>query len=301
MRFLPALVFLIALPAFAGSVSAAKSRVLQARDYADKDRRDEALDKLTEAERFLDGLSEAERAPIARDIAELRTALAGAVDPEISGRLERNVSRLLSVAESDDNPRNASDELGLAVAALDKADGLTPAARAGLQARVDALRPKLEGRNTNADSKRFSERIERSLRAANESHDARFARTRLDEAATLLASDEAKQKLDGSTISRLRGGLADAEARFGSSSKQDGLSQAAPLMKALEERLAGDPYEGAAPGTAYKVTQELDSLQARVNAQLQKLPAGDPDRKAYEDRLAAARKKIEADYAKSVR
>jgi hypothetical protein len=294
------LAFAIALPALAGSVGAAKSRLMQAQDYADKNRKDDAESKLTEAETFLDGLSEAEKAPIARQIAELRSKLAGAVDPEISGRLERNISRLLAAAEGDDNPRNASDELDLAVAALNKDDakqGLTPAARGKLQARVDVLRVKLRGDNTNAEAKRFSERIERSLRAANESSVQRFARTRLDEAAALLASDEAKQKLDAATISRLQGNLADAEARFGGANKQDALTRAAPLMKQLEERLASDPYQGSAPGTAYKVTQELDALQSRVSAQLQRLPAGDADRKAYEDRLAAARKKIEAFYA----
>ncbi|HEX4382973.1 MAG TPA: hypothetical protein VH083_08490 [Myxococcales bacterium] len=284
----------------AGSVSAAKSRVMQARDYADKNRKDDALDKLTEAEKFLDGLSEAEKAPIVKDIAELRTQLAGAVDPEVSGRLERNVGRLLNVAEddADSSPRNASNELDLAIDALNTGDAkqnLNAAARGKLQARVDSLQAKLKGNNASAAAKQFTERIERNLRAASENagNDPRFARTRLDEAATLLASDEAKQKLDAATISRLQGSLAEGEAKLGGSNKQDALSRAAPLMKSLEERLASDPYKDAAPGTAYKVSADLESLQVRVTSQLEKLPAGDADRRSYEDRLAAARKKIE--------
>ena len=290
----------MALPAWAGSVSAAKSRVMQARDYADKNRKDDALDKLTEAEKFLDGLSEAERGPIVRDIAELRKQLAGAVDPEVSGRLERNAARLLSVAEgdADSSPRNASNELDLAVAALNTDDAkqnLNPEARARLQARVDSLQAKLKGNNANADAKRFAERIERNLRAANENagHDPRFARIRLDEATTLLASDEAKQKLDTSTLSRLQESLAGAEAKLGGANKQDALSRAAPLLQALEERLATDPFKDAAPGTAYKVSADLESLQVRITTQLEKLPAGDPDRRSYENRLAATKKKLE--------
>jgi hypothetical protein len=305
MRFLSrfaVLAFLgLALPGWAGSVNAAKSRIMQARDYADRNQKDDALDKLNEAEKFLDGLSEAEKAPIVRDISDLRTKLAGAVDPEVSGRIERNVARLLNVAEGDaePSPRNASDELDLAVDALNTDDAkknLNPAARGKLQARVDVLRTKLKAGNANAAAKTFSDRVERDLRAASENagNDPRFARTRLDEAASLLASGEAKQKLDAATIQRLQGNLAQAEATLSAANKRSALSRAAPLMTKLEERLASNPYEGAAPGTAYKVSEELQALQSRINYQLSLLPAGDPDRSSYEARLAAAQKKIDA-------
>ena len=63
--------FAFAMPVSAGSVSAAKSRLMQAQDYADKGQKDDAQAKLSEAETFLDGLSDSEKAPIASDIAAL--------------------------------------------------------------------------------------------------------------------------------------------------------------------------------------------------------------------------------------
>lgn len=203
----------LAASAWAGSVSAAKSRVAQARELAEKNQKDDATDKLAEAEKFLDGLTDAEKGPIAKDIAAVREKLAGTVDPEVSGRIERNVGRLLTMAEGDvnANPHNAAEGVAHAVAALDADDAkknLSPVARKALQARVDALQAKVKGGNATADAKRFADRVERNLRAASENadNDATFARTRLDEATALLASDEAKQTLDAATIGQLRGG-----------------------------------------------------------------------------------------------
>ncbi len=64
--------FVFSTSIFAGSVGAAKSRVMQAQDYVDKGQKDNAQDKLNEAEKFLDGLTDAEKAPIEKDIAALR-------------------------------------------------------------------------------------------------------------------------------------------------------------------------------------------------------------------------------------
>ncbi len=56
------------------------------------------------------------------------------------------------------------------------------------------------------DAQRFANRVESSVRAANENpRDTRFARTRLDEAAALLASDEAREKLDPATMAASSG------------------------------------------------------------------------------------------------
>jgi hypothetical protein len=288
------------MPAWAGSVSAAKSRVLQAQDYADKGQKDDAKDKLDEAEKFLDGLSDSEKAPIEKDIADLRAKIGATVDPEVSARIERNVGRFLSVAEgdADSSPQNASNELAQAVDALNADDAkknLGSDAHQKLQARVDALQTKLKGSNMSEAAQRFADRIERNLRAANENsgNDTRFARTRLDEATSLLASDEAKQKLDAATIQRLQGSLADAEAKLGAVNKKDALDRATRLLNELDQHLTADPFKGTAPDQAYKVTEELQSLRSRAAYQLTRLPDGDSDRKAYENRLAAAQAKID--------
>ncbi len=206
------LAFLIfAVPAWAGSVSAARSRVVQAQDYADKNQKDDALDKLKEAETFLDGLTDEEKAPIVKSIADLRQKLASTVDPEVSGKIERDVARFLTFAEgdADSNVNSAATELAQAVDALNTDDAkknLNADARVKLQARVDALQAKLNGGKKSEEAARFAQRVESDLRAADENggNDQRFARTRLDEAAKYLASDEAKQKLDDATMQRLR-------------------------------------------------------------------------------------------------
>ncbi len=287
-------------PLFAGSASAAKSRVVQAQDYVDKGQKDNAEAKLDEAEKFLDGLTDAEKGPIEKDITALRGKLGGTVDPEISGRIERNVGRLLNVAEgdADSNAKNAANELDLAVNALNADDAkksLTAGARAKLQARVDALQAKIKGSGMSADAKRFAGRVEQSLRAANENgeRDPRFARTRLDEAAAFLASDDARTKIDAATLARLQGSLADAEAKLAGVNKKDALERADRSLKELEQRVGADPFKGTAPDAAYKVTQELQSLRSRAADQLTRIPDGDVDRKLYEGRLAGAQAKID--------
>src|SRR5436305_328125 len=111
-----------ALPAMAGSVSAVKTRLMQAQEYIDHNRNDEAKDVLDQAEKFLDGLSDAERKPLEKQIADLRAKLPGpkpkpaenkaggggggtpagntpvpaGVDPEEAARIERNITRFLT-------------------------------------------------------------------------------------------------------------------------------------------------------------------------------------------------------------
>lgn len=284
---------------FAGSVGAAKSRVMQAQDYADKGQKDDALDKLNEAEKFLDGLTDDEKAPVEKSITALREKLGGStVDPEVSARIERNVGRYLTVAEgdADSSPQNASTELDQAVDALNNDDAkknLNLDARRKLQARVDTLQAKLKGGKSSKDSQRFADRVERSIRAANENpRDTRFARTRLDEATSLLSTDEAKEKLDAATMQRLQEKLADGEAKLAGINKNDALTRATSYLNALDEKLATDPFKGTASDQAYKVTEELQTLRGRAAYQLSRIPEGDADRKTNDARLAAAQAKI---------
>lgn len=327
-----------ATAAYAGSASAAKSRIMQAQDYADRGQKDDALAKLTEAEGFLDGLSDDEKAPIEKTITDMRAKLGAssnssggnggggsassgaasnrasgasggaggsgaatsAMDPEVAGRVQRNIERYLSFAEgdADSSPHSAGTEVDQAADALNADDAqknLTPEVRAKLQARIDALRAKLNAGNMSDEARRFTDRVQNNLRAANENdNDSRFARARLDQATELLASDEAKQKLDAATIQKLQDALVQAEANLAAANKQAALNRAAPAMQGLEEKVATDPYKGVEPISAYQVTEDVQALRARVVTELRTLPDNDADRKAYEQRLSAAQEKMDA-------
>src|SRR5205807_6090464 len=88
-----------ALWATAGNASAAKSRVTQAKSNLEDGRTDQAEDALNAAEKFLDGLSDAEKAPIEKDIKELRGKLETAKKAEESQRVEKSVNRTLDYAD----------------------------------------------------------------------------------------------------------------------------------------------------------------------------------------------------------
>src|SRR3954469_5949528 len=92
---------------FAGSVSAAKSRVSQAKSNLDDGRTDQAEDALNQADKFLDGLSDDEKAPIQKEIKELRTKLETVTKARESERVEKNVNRILDYADQESVPGSA--------------------------------------------------------------------------------------------------------------------------------------------------------------------------------------------------
>lgn len=291
----------VAVPARAGNVGAVKSRLMFAQEDADKGHKDDALSKLDDAEKFLDGLSDAEKAPLLTQIEELREKLKSTVDPEISGRIERDIGRALSGGEDDvnDNPSKAAPKLEQALAMLSADDAkknLNPDARKKLEARAAALAAKIKGNTASEDTRLFAEYVQKNLDAANDSaaNDPDFARTRLNQVAELLASDEGRQKLDADTIQRLRGSLAEAEGKLFDLNKKRALRRAAGPLKQLEDTVATDPFKGRDPSAAYNASSQIDSYKARVKDQIQKLPGDDADRRAIEARLLAAQKKIDA-------
>lgn len=310
--------------ALAGSVSAVKTRLMQAQEYIDHNRNDDAKDVLDQAEKFLDGLSDAERKPLEKQIADLRAKLPGAkpkpaesktasggpagnapvapgIDPEESGRIERNITRYLTHGEEElsGNAGNAASYLAGARRALDDESAKTkldPAVRKKLEARADELEKKMNAAAMGEESKRYADKVDSSLRAAadNIKNDPRFVQTRIDEVSGWLASDEAKQKLDAATMTRLQGSLADVVKQLAAADKADALSRAEPEVKTLEGMLTADPFKGKDEYGAYKASEELKTPMVRASYQLSRLPADDADRKALEARLAAASKKIDA-------
>src|SRR2546423_13933498 len=106
--FLAMVIVLAAAPsALAGNAAAAKSRVSQAKSNLDDGRTDQAEDALNQADKFLDGLSDDEKAPIQKEIKELRTKLETVTKARESERVEKNVNRILDYADQESVPGSA--------------------------------------------------------------------------------------------------------------------------------------------------------------------------------------------------
>jgi hypothetical protein len=306
-------------PAWAQSASAAKSRVMQAQEYIDQGRTDDAKQKLDEAEKFLDGLPDDEKAPITKQIAALRDKLGagkpagnaaspsgtptaaptGGTDQGASDEAYRRVDRVLTMAEDDvtTNPDRAQNDIEQVTSTMDSDDvkkALTPAARAKLQARIEAMQAKVKSNGGSEAARRLTSRIESDLSSVNQmaGYDPRSASAQINHAKTLLASDDA-QNLDAATVKRLEGKITDAEAALQNGIKKSALARATPPLKEFEDRTQTDPFKDVQPISAYKVTEEFRALRSRVVAEMQRIAKDDPDRKAFEDRLEAAQKKLD--------
>ena len=133
---------------------------MQARDYIDSGRNDDAKDKLDEAEKFLDGLDADEKAPIEKQIADLRAKL-GAPKPTASNapapdqtpaptpadsdaaNITRNLDRSIKMAQEETNPGALAGLIESTQQILDDDNtkkSLSPDARKNYQTQIDALR-----------------------------------------------------------------------------------------------------------------------------------------------------------------
>jgi hypothetical protein len=300
---------------FAGSASAAKSRIMQASEYIDSGRNDDAKDKLDEAEKFLDGLDADEKAPIEKQIADLRAKLgapkaaetntpapdqtpapAAAADSD-AANITRNLDRSIKMAQEETNPSALAGLIESTQQILDD-DGtkksLSAEVRKNYQAQIDALRAKVKAADDAEATRRLAQQIERMISGAAGATNIDAINDSLGNAHGLLESEDVKQKLDASTLQQLTQRLADTEAQIQQRQKHDALARAEPPLKELEEKVAADPFKDVQPMQAYQVTEELNALVHRVKYQLSTLPENDLDRKTDADRLAAAQQKIDA-------
>ncbi len=98
------------------SVSAAKSRVMQARVQMESGRTAEVEATLAAAEKFLDGETDADKAPVLADIAAIRAEVANTMKPEDRRALAAAQGKLRQAraAVEDDNFFGLEDTLGAA-------------------------------------------------------------------------------------------------------------------------------------------------------------------------------------------
>jgi hypothetical protein len=322
----------LALPAafsFAGSVGAVTSRLMQASDYIDSGRMDDAKDKLDEAEKFLDGLTDNEKAPLLKQMANLRAKLGApapaptpapantpantpapapapaptntpapaSADNEAAERISRNIDRNIKMAQEETNPSALQGMIENTQQALDNDDAktnLSPDARRNFQSQIDALKAKVAEGDKAEAANRLADQIHRMIDGASAVENPDAIQDSLSHAHALLDSDDVKQKLDPSTFQKLTRELADTETQIHQRQKRDALSRAEPPLKELEDKVSTDPFKDVQPIQAYQVDEDLNALVDRVKAPLSSLPADDPDVKALAARLAAAQQKIDA-------
>jgi len=134
--------------AMAGSAAAARSQVNMAKESLDRGDFDRVDSSLESAEKYLDGLSDAEKAPILAEIKEVRAQVEPKKKAEQAKRVQEEIERHLRQAESDMNssPGSAADVLKIARERLDSDDAkkyLPPETIQKLQARAKEVGSKL--------------------------------------------------------------------------------------------------------------------------------------------------------------
>jgi hypothetical protein len=145
---LAAALFCAVLPAVATadpSAPAAKSRVSLAKDMIRVGRNDDAESSLDAAEKFLVGLPEAEKAPIAAEIKALREQLAKAIKPE-DARMVSAAKGKVKQAKSNIESGYGADDVRATLDSAEKFLANVPDAhKADVLAEIKAMRDKLAG------------------------------------------------------------------------------------------------------------------------------------------------------------
>ena len=230
-----------------GDIEKAKREIRYAKSAADDKRWDLLETRIRGIEAALDGVSDAEQAPVLAELAPLREQMAKALREEQANRIEREIKRNLSNAEegSEAQLEKAINRL----AATDAQECLTAEAIQRLQAEIGAIQTKLgiavspapasvaptappaalppaspptakpaaatpaaplsdEGRAIEND-------VARNLMFAAEDveRDPERAESRIERAITRLDSAEAKQHLPAERMAQLRAQIAEMQAK----------------------------------------------------------------------------------------
>ncbi len=192
-----------------GDLEKAKREIRYAKSTADDRRWDSLEPKLQSIEAALDGVPEADKAPIAAEVAAMRAAMVKALREEAAGRIEREIQRNLSSAE-DDFKRGYAESSSLQKAAdrlatAEAREALGPEGVAKLQARVDAMRAQGAEAARAEKAGRIEREIQRSLAAAEDEMKRGYAESpQLAKAVERLSSAEAREVLSAESIAKLQ-------------------------------------------------------------------------------------------------
>ena len=135
----------------AGSVASARARISMAKESLDREDYDRVESSLDSAEKALDGLSDAEKAPVLAEIKAVRDQIQTAQNAGKIKTMEKELDRHLRQAESDLESGARSPESVLKVASdrlkSDDAKVLPPETVKKYQDRINQIRVKMGGAN----------------------------------------------------------------------------------------------------------------------------------------------------------
>ncbi len=142
---LTALIAVVFTPAVtkAGSVAAAKSRVTMAKEYQAADRTEDAEKSLQSAEKFLDGLSDEEKAPIVAEIKAVREKLAAAIKPEDARKISAAKGKLRQARRQIEAKESGIEDT--LKAAENYLEGVPDAQKAAVLEEIEAVRKEVGG------------------------------------------------------------------------------------------------------------------------------------------------------------
>jgi hypothetical protein len=129
-----------------GDIEKAKRELRFAKSTADDKRWDQLEPKLQAIDAALEGVPDAEKAPVAAEVAAMREKMLQGIREEKAGRLEREIKRNLSAAADDLNRGyDESPQIPKTIARLESAEAkevLSPQTIAAFQAEIAALQAK---------------------------------------------------------------------------------------------------------------------------------------------------------------
>ena len=233
-----------------GDIEKAKRELRYAKSSADDKRWDQLEPKLQAIEAALDGVPDAEKAPVAAEVAAMREKMLKGLREEKAGRIERELKRDLGAAADDlKSGYDESPRLPKIAARLAEAKAVLPPERtAAFQAEIDALQAKSKkpapaaaskaapapapaasapkaasapAPVENERAKAIERDIERTLRFAADENNPSQALSGVERAATKLDSDEIRQNLSPETIQRLRGQADALRAKVDAALRED--------------------------------------------------------------------------------
>ncbi len=277
--------------AMAQSASAARSRVMSANNMLEAGRFDDVEPSLQEAEKFLQGLPDAEKAPVVKEIADLRAKVEPARKAAKAKVLKTRIERDIRQAEDDaaNNPEGAASSLKSVATRLDSSEvtsSMDPADIASLKSRLadaqkkaggSAAKPAAIGNASSArsslmwakdalDSRNF-ERAEQSLRDAEQA----MAGLPDSEKAPLLKelADVRDLFAAGKNAEKLRDVEDRLDRDIGTAS---GNAQNDPLfsdacIKSAESLLASDEAKGLDASKVANFRARLTDAKAKVAAE----------------------------------
>src|SRR4051812_42470093 len=277
-----------------GDIEKAKRELRYAKSAADDRRWDQLEPKIQSIEAALEGVPDAEKAPVLAELQPMKEAMEKGLREENSGRIQREIQRNLAAA-ADDLQRGykESPQLKKSVDRLASAEAqqwLLPDVVAKLQAEIAALTEKQNQGARDENSGRIEREIKRSLTAAADDLSRGYQESpQLQKAVERLASAEAQQWLKPEVAASLQAEIAALQAKSGAPAAPPPAPPAPVPAAATPPPPPPRPAAPPAPAAASPVPAAASS--SAKAAEGKPAPGGDPDRT----------RSLEADIARTLR